>query len=637
MTMQYSRTQERHLAAPSELVWGLVADSNRWDRLVGFNPTRYRYATLEAEGEPVRARVGQATQSWGETEWVERGEWVEGQSIHGMRRYLSGPARLGGFRVELLPADGGTQVSFTAYLESDKALDRETEQRVLQSIDQALTHYLNSLEQFFASAREKGSLDSSSAPAVIQARRLLGRLEPDGSAFGLRGRVDEKELRHRAQRFANAPVSAELRERVVRFASEGFDDELGQIRPFELARTWGFDRREVLRAFLHAARAGLYDLEWQLECPMCRGGAQETSSLETLQREGYCIDCDRAFSLDFASNVEAIFRVSRAIRPVTLSTWCVASPWFRPHVRANFIVPPHGRREVTLELPKGAYSLRTNLRRYRTGLPVRPGGTLHVALDARALEVTPGEGRAEGSRVSLVLENRTPHEEEFSIERADWEPEAALGRDVLAVRDFHELFSTEAPATGVELSVGSTVVLFSDLTGSTALYEQIGDARAFALIEQHFRIATAAAERHGGAVLKTMGDAVMATFLRAGDAFAAALELVRETEQLHGHHGLRVKVGLHEGPCLAVRANQRLDLFGTTVNVAARLQGEAKGGQVVLLSVLLEHPEIRERIERDRLEVRRFEAELRGVSQRQACVAVLAHADSRNGESHVSG
>ncbi len=632
MMMQYARTQERHLPAPPELVWGLVADSNRWDRLVGFNPTQYRYAALDAGGHSVRARIGRAVQSWGESEWIERGEWVEGQRIHGMRRYLSGPAQLGGFRAELLPSEGGVRVSFTAYMESDKPLDTRIESRILQSIDLALKHYLDALEQLFTSAREQGRLDVNSAPAVIQARHLLGRLEPDGPAFGLRGLVQEKEFQHRAQRLASAPVSPELRERLVRFAREGFDDELGQIRPFELARTWGFDRREVLRGFLHAARAGLYELQWQLECPMCRGGAQEAPSLESLKREGYCIDCDRSFSLDFASNVEAIFKVSPAIRMTSAGTWCVASPWFRPHVLANFIVPPNGRREVSLELPKGPYTLRTTMQRYRTGLPARPGATLQVKLEPGALEVTAGEGGAEGSRVSLVLVNETAHEEEFSIERADWAPEAALGRDVMALRDFHELFSTEAPATGVELTIGSTAVLFSDLTGSTALYEKLGDARAFALIEQHFRIAARAVERHGGAVLKTMGDAVMATFLRAGDAFAAALELARETEQLHSHHGLQVKVGLHEGPCLAVRANQRLDLFGTTVNLAARLQGEAQGGQVVVLGQLMEHPEIREQIERERLQLHRFEVELRGVSQPQHCIAVTAWEGSRDGK-----
>jgi class 3 adenylate cyclase len=623
MANEYSRTLERHLPAPPELVWGLVADSNRWDRLVGLNPTRYRYTMLDAEGQQVRARIGGTTQSWGESEWIERGEWVEGQHIHAMRQYMTGPLRVGGFRAELSPEGEGVHVSFTAYVEADKPLNFQLESRVLQAFDQALKHYFDALTRLLVRARMKGQLETDPAPAVIQARQLLGRAEPDGSAFGLRGLVQDKELELRAQRFASAPISSELRERMVRFAREAFDDELRQIHPFELARIWGFERREVLQGFLHAARAGLYELHWQLECPMCRAGAQDVAGLENVTREGYCVDCDRSFSLDFASNVEAIFKVSPAIRAVASSSWCVGSPWFRPHIVANFIVPPRGRREISLELPGGAYTLRTAMVRYRTGLPSNPGARLQVRLDPQALQVIAGQDEAGNSRVSLVLVNETPHEEEFSIERADWAPEAALGRDVLSVPDFHDLFATEAPATGVELSIGSMVVLFSDLTGSTSLYEQLGDARAFALIEQHFRSVTQAVASHGGAVLKTMGDAVMATFPRAGDAFSAALEMVRATEQLHSHHGLRLKVGLHEGPCLAVRANQRLDLFGTTVNLAARLQAQARGGQVVVLDRLFQHPDIAERVHRDRLDATRFEAELRGVSERQACVAVL--------------
>lgn len=626
MAIEYSRTLERHLPAPAELVWGLVADSNRWDRLLGLNSTRYRYTALEAEGHQVRARIGGTTQSWGPSEWIERGEWVEGQRIHAMRRYLSGPFREGGFRAELSPEGVGVRVAFTAYAEADTPINPQLESRTLEAFEQGLKHYFDALTKLLVRARMKGQLDTEPGPAVIQARQLLGRVEPDGSAFGLRGLVQDKELELRAQRMAQAPLAPGLGERLARFAQEAFDDELKQIRPFELARTWGVERRELLRAFLHAARVGLYELQWQLGCPTCRGGAEDVPGLENVKREGYCIDCDRSFHLDFASNVEAIFKVSPAVRAIASGTWCVGSPWFRPHILANFIVPPRGRREVSLELPDGAYTLRTAMLRYRTGLPTHPGARLQVTLNPKVLEVAAGQQEAGEARVSLVLINETPHEEEFAIERADWAPEAVLGRDVLAVPDFHDLFSTEAPAMGVELSIGSTVVLFSDLTGSTALYEKLGDARAFALIEQHFRRVAEAVARHGGAVLKTMGDAVMATFPRAGQAFSAALEMVRETEQLHGHHGLRLKAGLHEGPCLAVRANQRLDLFGTTVNMAARLQAQARGGQVVLLERLFQHPDVAESIRREQLDATRFEAELRGIRERQSCVAVMAGA-----------
>src|SRR4051812_27106970 len=178
MAIEYSRTLERHLAASPELVWGLVADSNRWDRLVGLNPTHYRYTMLDAEGQQVRARIGGTTQSWGESEWLERGEWVEGQSIHTIRQYTAGPFRAGGLRGEVAPEGEGVHVSFTVYAEADKPLNAQLESRILQAFDQALKHYFDALTRLLVRARMKGQLETDPAPAVIQARQLLGRAEP---------------------------------------------------------------------------------------------------------------------------------------------------------------------------------------------------------------------------------------------------------------------------------------------------------------------------------------------------------------------------------------------------------------------------------------------------------------------------
>lgn len=173
--------------------------------------------------------------------------------------------------------------------------------------------------------------------------------------------------------------------------------------------------------------------------------------------------------------------------------------------------------------------------------------------------------------------------------------------------------------------MGSLAVLFSDLTGTTALYERLGDARAFALVEAHFRDLAQVAAAHGGAVVKTMGDAVMATFARPSAALAAGLEMIARVEALaaeHGLDGLELKVGLHEGPCLAVRANDRLDFFGSTVNVAARLQGQARPGQVVIAAGLAEHPEVRRVMVEKGLHVEQFRAELKGVRQQRALLAL---------------
>src|SRR5262249_15262772 len=88
-----------------------------------------------------------------------------------------------------------------------------------------------------------------------------------------------------------------------------------------------------------------------------------------------------------------------------------------------------------------------------------------------------------------------------AFERAGWTADIVLGSVIATMPEFHDLFGTEAPAVGAELTVGSLSVLFSDLTGTTALYEQLGDAKAFALVESHFRELAQVAAAHGGAVV----------------------------------------------------------------------------------------------------------------------------------------
>ena len=84
---------------------------------------------------------------------------------------------------------------------------------------------------------------------------------------------------------------------------------------------------------------------------------------------------------------------------------------------------------------------------------------------------------------------------------------------------------------------------------------------------------------HDGAVVKTIGDAVMASFGDPADAVKAALAMQARDRC---DHELVLKLGIHVGPSVVVTLNDRLDYFGSTVNMAARLQGQSQGGDIVL-------------------------------------------------------
>jgi class 3 adenylate cyclase len=144
---------------------------------------------------------------------------------------------------------------------------------------------------------------------------------------------------------------------------------------------------------------------------------------------------------------------------------------------------------------------------------------------------------------------------------------------LLTNQTFRDIYRTDALDVDQRLKITSLTFLFTDLKGSTELYERVGDLVAFDLVRAHFRILNEIVAEERGAVVKTIGDAVMATFPTPDRAMAAALKMREALKDLKGD--LLLKIGIHEGPCLAVSLNDRQDYFGRTVNIAARVQGLA--------------------------------------------------------------
>jgi class 3 adenylate cyclase len=151
---------------------------------------------------------------------------------------------------------------------------------------------------------------------------------------------------------------------------------------------------------------------------------------------------------------------------------------------------------------------------------------------------------------------------------------------------YQEVFGAEALSADQQLAVGQRTILFTDLVGSTALYEAVGDAAAYGLVRRHFVLLREAIEAHGGHVVKTVGDAVMAAFDIPVDGARAGLACIEALRRLRDSEGrptsLRLRVGVHAGACLAVDANAHVDYFGRTVNLAARVEALGGADELVL-------------------------------------------------------
>ena len=122
-------------------------------------------------------------------------------------------------------------------------------------------------------------------------------------------------------------------------------------------------------------------------------------------------------------------------------------------------------------------------------------------------------------------------------------------------------------------------VLFADVSGSTKLYDTIGDDAAHQAIELCLKLFSALTEQHGGRVIKTVGDEVMAVFPEASKAGAAARDIQLGINEMApvGKVRLGVRIGMHQGPVVEKAG----DLFGDTVNLAARLTEMASRGQII--------------------------------------------------------
>jgi len=247
------------------------------------------------------------------------------------------------------------------------------------------------------------------------------------------------------------------------------------------------------------------------------------------------------------------------------------------------------------------------------------GGAATVTLRATAEGWSDNELEI-ATDAQITFENSTAEEQLFILERTAWSDEAATAAEVTALQVFRDLFASEALRPGEQISVGTLTVLFTDLKDSTRMYREIGDATAFGRVMNHFDILKQVIAEEDGALVKTIGDAVMAVFRCPAGAVRAMLEVQsRLASPPAGMQPLGLKAGLHTGPCIAVTLNDRLDYFGSTVNMAARLEGQSTADDVVISSVVYSDPQVRELLSdpKQGLSATRFEIALKGFDVEQ--------------------
>lgn len=544
----YYRWEWRLRSIPEQL-WPLVADTNRFNRDTGL-------PAVHPTGDEALKNARQGLRfSWlgVRVEWEEEPfEWVRPYRFGVHRRYHAGPVASTRVLVELTPlADGGTRLVYRTWVRPSNLLGR---------VAVPLLMKLSNRRAFDAAFRRYDELAPEVGPALDLLRQV--HLAPGGRnrLAALQGQLVEQ------------TGEPDLVARLIELVDKGDDFAVARLQPYVLADAWNMPRRKVLETCLQATRAGLFDLRWDLLCPLCRGAKESGSTLAEMKQRVHCDTCNIDFAVNFDRCVELTFRTSPTVRQVEERTFCVGGPQVTPHIVAQQLLGAGDRRSATLPLEAGRYRLRT------LGLA---GGRFLVAATGGAQEATltatdhgwPREESVVSLKPTLHFENATDTEQLFILERMAWSDRAVTAAEVTTLQVFRDLFSGELLRPGENISVGSLTILFTDIRNSTSLYQEIGDAPAFGRVQDHFAVLREAIVEENGAFVKTIGDAVMAAFRRPISALRAILNAQqRLASPPEDAPPLYLKAGMHHGPCIAVTMNDRLDYFGSVVNIAARLE-----------------------------------------------------------------
>ncbi len=569
MANVHRQTWTWHFDHPPEAVWRFLADTARFNEAAKL--PKHEIEEIPRDDGSVLF-LGRARQGPFKLEWEDKPvNWITNKWFEHCRYFRKGPLKSLCATFELVPDGAGSKGNYT--------------------IEVAAANLVGELilrTSFFS------SVDKSFGKLVDDTRRYLrGEAE---MPFEYAAPETSPELKRRVEnmvaRIEESDCGHGLADRLADFVLTAQEVDLVHLRPLALAREWSADEDAVIELCLEATRVGLLSLRWDLLCPRCRIAKEAVATLDALPKGAHCGTCNIDYDRDFSKNVELSFQPSATVRPLEVGEYCLFGPMSTPHILVHLTLNAGEERSLSADLQPGPYRLRTLEPGPECVVDFAGGGFPSVKVYAG--DVLAGS-LGEPGMISLV--NNDDRQHTIIVEDRRWLRDALTADRVTAMQTFRDLFSDQVLRPGDEVAIEHVSLMFTDLRDSTALYSRIGDASAYHMVRDHFSYLAGLVRLNHGAIVKTIGDAIMAAFAKPKDALAAALavqEQVQAFNQSMEGEAVVIKVGLHEGPCIAVNLNDRMDYFGSTVNLAARLQGRSRGGDIVLSEAMANDPEVAE-------------------------------------------
>jgi class 3 adenylate cyclase len=432
------------------------------------------------------------------------------------------------------------------------------------------------------------------------------------------------------------------------------DGDLFRVNPVQYATERSMNEAEALDLFLHATKVGLFEMDWHIVCPHCGFIVDSLHNMSQLRSHNQCQVCaaEGDFSLD--DYIQIAFSISPQVRDIQYhhpESLSIEDLYYNYRLSKDVLSPipviPSWR-DAVLHVTKFIHYVQPG-EKVTAALEIAPGvlrvtgGQSCIQLSMThdqheqaimiPIRLVNGKFQSDDSTLqprhkTLYTEDNQPVQFSFDLEKemssgklvielenrqdrrsAVWiynpgemqTPVLSLrpglsGKKLLTTQTFQDLFRSEVIKRDEALSIKDITFLFTDLKGSTAMYEQIGDAKAYFLVHQHFDTLSHVIRDRKGAIVKTIGDAVMAVFDNPVEAVNAALEMIDALNEFNKtiSQDLILKVGIHRGHSIAVTVNDRIDYFGQTVNIAARVHALADANEVYITEEVYSSPGVNE-------------------------------------------
>jgi len=410
----------------------------------------------------------------------------------------------------------------------------------------------------------------------------------------------------------------EISEKLIQFIRCGDEQDLKEINPIRLADLWSVPLHRVLETAYHAVLLNILNMEWHQKCPQCRRPLKVSRKLMEISKSHYCKHCGDTMSLDLNNTTQLIFKCHPLVRKLSENVYCDSGPAIQPHIFLQQYIQPGSKRYVQLTLPEGNYKVHTDTLNRDAYVKSEISG-----LDNVTLTLENGEKTDKLTRLSpqsdMIMKNKTNRPLLISIEDTRWAEYGVSAAEVTSQQLYRDCFPKELLRPSQKMKCTELSVLFTDLIDSASIYTKGGDEDAIRQVMDHFEVLRKIIREERGSVVKTIGDAIMAVFRKPNNAVRAyrkAQDYFNSSEKTD--HKIKIKGGLHSGNCYAVTLNNRIDYFGNTVNLAARLVEKANSDELVISDETLENRDLQNFLERDDVycEVTGFDSKIKGFGDK---------------------